>query len=316
MLPENYSSRPVAVIGGGVLGRRIACTWASGGYDVQIREPDQSQHEPCLNYIKENVARYPAAVEKTAGTVRIFQDLDVAVQTAWLVIEAVPEKIQLKIDTFAELETHAPKDAILASNSSSYKSSEMLGELKDTTKSRVLNTHYYMPPDNMVVELMTDGYTDPDIFPFLMDRQREVGSKPFFARKECTGFIFNRLWAAIKRETLSILAEGVSTPEEIDTICMELTKTWGGPCRWMDVVGLDTVALIEDHYIEERQLSPTYTVDYLRREYISKGKLGAKSPFGGLYPPEPKSATLDPEPKNVALDSGPTLETQDLVAQA
>jgi 3-hydroxyacyl-CoA dehydrogenase len=110
----------------------------------------------------------------------------------------------------------------------------MLGKLKDETKSRVLNTHYYMPPLNMVCELMTDGFTDPDIFPFLMDRQREVGTKPFFARKECTGFIFNRLWAAIKRETLAILAEGVSTPEEIDTLSIELTKSWGGPCRFMD----------------------------------------------------------------------------------
>lgn len=110
----------------------------------------------------------------------------------------------------------------------------MLGTLQDETKSRVLNTHYYMPPLNMVVELMTDGYTDPDIFPFLMDRLREVGSKPFFARKECTGFIFNRLWAAIKRETLSILAEGVSTPEEIDALSVELTKSWEGPCRFMD----------------------------------------------------------------------------------
>ncbi|EHK25890.1 uncharacterized protein TRIVIDRAFT_189581 [Trichoderma virens Gv29-8] len=293
MLPENYSNRPVAVLGGGVLGRRIACTWASAGYDVKIREPDQSQHEPCLDYIMENVMKYPAAGKKSAGTVRIFQDLDMAVQTAWLVIEAVPEKIQIKIDTFSELETHAPKDAILASNSSSYKSSELLGKVKDTTKSRVLNTHYYMPPENMVVELMTDGYTDPDIFPFLMDRQREVGSKPFFARKECTGFIFNRLWAAIKRETLSILAEGVSTPEEIDTLFIELTRSWGGPCRFMDAVGLDTVALIEDHYIRERQLSSTYTVDFLRREYLAKGKLGAKSPCGGLYPPQPKSVICD-----------------------
>ncbi|KAH0533454.1 hypothetical protein TsFJ059_002022 [Trichoderma semiorbis] len=182
-----------------------------------------------------------------------------AVQTAWLVIEAVPEKLQIKIDTFSELETHASKDAILASNSSSYKSSEMLGKVKDTTKSRVLNTHYYMPPENMVVELMTDG------------------------------FIFNRLWAAIKRETLSILAEGVSTPEEIDALFIELTRSWGGPCRFMDAVGLDTVALIEDHYIKERQLSPTYTVDFLRREYLDKGRLGAKSPHGGLYPPQPKS---------------------------
>ncbi|KAL6890060.1 NAD(P)-binding protein [Trichoderma evansii] len=307
MLPENYSNRPVTVLGGGVLGRRIACIWASAGYDVQIREPNQSQHEPCLDYIKINAAKYPAAGNKPTGTVRIFQDLDMAVQTAWLVIEAVPENIQMKIDTFAELETHAPKDAILASNSSSYKSSEMLEKIEDATKSRVLNTHYYMPPENMVVELMTDGYTDPEIFPFLMDRQREVGCKPFFARKECTGFIFNRLWAAIKRETLSILAEGVSTPEEIDTLCVELTKSWGGPCRFMDVVGLDTVALIEDHYIKERQLSPTNTVDFLRREYISKGKLGAKSPYGGLYPPQTKS---------IALDSAPAPGTQNIVAQA
>lgn len=122
----------------------------------------------------------------------------------------------------------------MASNSSSYKSSEMLGEIKDTTKSRVLNTHYYMPPQNMVVELMTDGYTDPDIFPFLMDRQKEVGCKPFLSRKESTGFIFNRLWAAIKRETLFILADGVSTPDEIDTLFLELTRSWRGPCRFMD----------------------------------------------------------------------------------
>ncbi|KAM0518946.1 hypothetical protein ACHAPE_003936 [Trichoderma viride] len=292
MLPENYSTRPVAVLGGGVLGRRIACIWASGGYDVQIREPDQNQHEPCLDYIKENAETYPGAGNKPVGAVTVSQDLAAAVQNVWLVIEAVPEKIQLKIDTFSELETHAPQDAILGSNSSSYKSSEMLGKLKDETKSRVLNTHYYMPPLNMVCELMTDGFTDPDIFPFLMDRQREVGTKPFFARKECTGFIFNRLWAAIKRETLAILAEGVSTPEEIDTLSIELTKSWGGPCRFMDVIGLDTVALIEDHYIKERHLS-TDTVDFLRREYIDKGKLGAKSPHGGFYPPQTNGVTLD-----------------------
>ncbi|KAK7215871.1 hypothetical protein V2G26_003874 [Clonostachys chloroleuca] len=181
----------------------------------------------------------------------------------------------------------------------------MLGEIKDTTKSRVLNTHYYMPPQNMVVELMTDGYTDPDIFPFLMDRQKEVGCKPFLSRKESTGFIFNRLWAAIKRETLFILADGVSTPDEIDTLFLELTRSWRGPCRFMDAVGLDTVALIEDHYIRERQLSPIYTVDFLRREYLAKGKLGAKPPHGGLYPHQPQ---------NVALDSGLAPQTDNLIS--
>lgn len=75
----------------------------------------------------------------------------------------------------------------------------------------------------------------------------------------------------------------------------------------LKAVGLDTVALIEDHYIEERQLSPTHTVDFLRREYIAKGKLGAKSPNGGLYPPQPKSVTLDLTPPP---------EAENLVSQA
>ncbi|KAK0382134.1 3-hydroxyacyl-CoA dehydrogenase [Colletotrichum limetticola] len=292
-LPSNYGDRPVAVLGGGVLGRRIACTWASGGYNVQVREPDSNQHQPCLDYVKQNVDTYPASGRKRPGTVQVFTDLETAVANAWLVIEAVPERIQIKTDTFADLEAHAPADAILASNSSSYRSSEMLGKVRDETKTRIMNTHYYMPPHNMVVELMTDGFTNPEIFPFMTERQKEVGTRPFTARKESTGFVFNRLWAAIKRETLSILAEGVSSPEEIDTLFYELSKHGKGPCTMMDEVGLDTVAFIEDHYVKERGLSPENTVDFLQREYISKGRLGNKSSKGGLYPHLPKIVALD-----------------------
>ncbi|OLN89318.1 3-hydroxybutyryl-CoA dehydrogenase 2 [Colletotrichum chlorophyti] len=292
-IPSNYNERPVAILGGGVLGRRIACTWASGGYNVQVREPDTKQHQPCLDYVVQNIEKYPASGRRRPGTVRVFADLDSAVRDAWLVIEAVPERIDLKTDTFAELEAKAPADAILASNSSSYRSSEMLGKVRDDTKTRIMNTHYYMPPQNMVVELMTDGHTNPEIFPFMTERQREVGTKPFTARKESTGFVFNRLWAAIKRETLSILAEGVSSPEEIDTLFNELAKNGKGPCKMMDEVGLDTVAFIEDHYVKERGLSPENTVDFLHREYLSKGRLGNKSSKGGLYPHLPKIIALD-----------------------
>lgn len=201
---------------------------------MQVREPDAKQHQPCLDYVKQNVDSYPASGRKRPGNVRVFEDLETAVKDAWLVIEAVPERIEIKTDTFAELEAKAPADAILASNSSSYRSSEMLGKVSDEAKTRIMNTHYYMPPGNMVVELMTDGHTNPDYFPFMTERQREVGTKPFTARKESTGFVFNRLWAAIKRETLSILAEGVSSPEEIDLLFYELTKLGNGPCKIMD----------------------------------------------------------------------------------
>lgn len=237
----------------------------------------------------------------------MVESLENAVANCWLVIEAVPEKIQLKIDTFGELDTLAPVDCILASNSSSYKSSEMLEKVSEAGKSRVLNMHYYMPPECMVVELMTDGYTDENIFSFMVDRCTEAATLPYVARKQSTGFIFNRLWAAVKRETLTILAEDVSAPEEIDSLWTEMFVKGGAtPCRTMDSefyqftestfiiclpflldVGLDTVAFIESHYVEERGLSPKNTVDYLQARYISHGKLGTKSCQGGLYPPQP-----------------------------
>lgn len=178
---------------------------------------------------------YAQKTKKTPGAAHAFENVRDAVEKAWLVIEAIPERINLKIDTFAELATVAPADSILASNSSSYKSSEMLEKVPAEAKARILNMHYYMPPQCMIVELMTDGHTTQDIFPFMVERSKEAATLPYVARKESTGFIFNRLWAAVKRETLTILAEGVSVPEEIDSMWTEMfIKGKSVPCRMMD----------------------------------------------------------------------------------
>lgn len=259
---------------------------------MRVRDPDASQRDACEVYMKENVQNYPAAQDSQAqlgqlGQLTTHAELEEAVRDAWLVVECVPEKLHIKIDTFADLEKLAPTDAILASNSSSYKSSEMLQKVEsDDTKARILNTHYYMPPRNMLVELMTDGFTDPAIIEFMVDRQREAGTKPYVARKESSGFIYNRIWAALKREILLTLEEGVSTPQEIDSMFTTMFRIpiEMGPCNMMDGVGLDTVANIEDHYVTERGL-PTHTVEWLRKEYVEQGKLGSKSKKGGLFTP-------------------------------
>ena len=130
---------------------------------------------------------------------------------------------------------------------------------------------------------MTCGHTSEDSFPFLEQRFKEAGLHPIVALKESTGFIFNRIWAAIKREVLSVLAEGVATPETIDSMWREQYGSPVGPCTMMDSVGLDTVEHIEQHYIDDRKL-PTYHLDWLKENYISSGKLGNKSDKGGLYP--------------------------------
>ncbi|BCS01395.1 3-hydroxyacyl-CoA dehydrogenase family protein [Aspergillus luchuensis] len=285
-LPKDYRERPVAVLGGGVLGRRIACIWASAGYNVHVRDPSPQQRADCITYVNENVTSYAVHTAASPGPITAFEDLAAAIENAWLVIECVPEVLQLKIDTFAELEKHAPTDCILATNSSSYRSSEMLDKVSVATKTRIMNMHYYMPPQVMVVELMTDGFTEPSILHFMAERSKEVATKPYIARKESTGFIFNRLWAAVKREALTILAEDVSTPSEIDSLWTEMFVKGGTlPCKMMDAVGLDTVAFIEKHYIAERGLNSEKTVDFLQTNYLDHGKLGNKSSKGGLYPP-------------------------------
>ncbi|GLA38509.1 hypothetical protein AnigIFM63309_005806 [Aspergillus niger] len=287
--PKDYRERPVVVLGGGVLGRRIACIWASAGYNVHVRDPSPEQRADCITYVNKNVASYAVHTGAKPGPITAFEDLAQAIENAWLVIECVPEVLQLKIDTFAELEKHAPTDCILATNSSSYRSSEMLEKVSEATKSRILNMHYYMPPQVMVVELMTDGLTEPSILQFMAERSKEVATKPYIARKESTGFIFNRLWAAVKRETLTILAEDVSTPSEIDSLWTEMfIKGKTLPCEMMDAVGLDTVAFIEKHYVAERGLDTEKTVDFLQTNYLSQGKLGNKSSKGGLYSPAEK----------------------------
>lgn len=116
----------------------------------------------------------------------------------------------------------------------------------------------------------------------MFERQKDAGTHPIIAWKESTGFVFNRIWAAIKRETLSVLREGVSSPSEIDRVFREMYGARQGPCQMMDNVGLDTVAHIEEHYVKERGLDRA-PLDYLEQNFIKAGKLGNKSDKGGLY---------------------------------
>ncbi|KAI9650425.1 hypothetical protein NHQ30_000439 [Ciborinia camelliae] len=309
----NTKDRPITVLGAGVLGRRIACTWAAAGWNVRIRDPSPEQRDAALKYIESNISVYASDIGSSSpGTVTAHESLCEAVQGAWNVIEAVPEILQLKIDTFGELERLCDDDALLVSNSSSYKSSEMLGKVGEDTRKRIFNSHYMMPPENKIVELMTDGETAEEVFPWYVQRLREVGLHPIVARKESTGFVFNRVWASIKRECLMILAEGVSTPEELDSVWVEMFGggKGRGPCAGMDAVGLDTVALIEEHYVKERGLPSEHTVEFLKKNYLAEGKLGAKSGKGGLYPP--RQMTKVDEEKDHENSHAPSLYMLDI----
>jgi 3-hydroxyacyl-CoA dehydrogenase/sugar lactone lactonase YvrE len=277
----NISSRPIAVLGGGVLGRRICSSWVAAGYEVILCDLSEQQRHAATEYVDHSLEEFSKLTRNKRQTAKFSStdDMKTAVKNAWLVVEALPEKLDLKISMMGQLDQHAPHDCILASNSSSYKSSLMLDKVEESRR------HYYMPPGNNVVELMTCGQTQRDVLEFLKSKLDDAGMTPAIARKESTGFIFNRLWAAVKRETLLIMAEGVSDPKEIDMLFKTMfNNNPVGPCGMMDAVGLDTVAFIEDNYVQERKLDPTAR-DWLQKNFVDKGKLGAKSGKGGLYPP-------------------------------
>ncbi|RGP60858.1 hypothetical protein FSPOR_10359 [Fusarium sporotrichioides] len=286
-IPADYQTRPVVVLGGGVLGRRIAACFVSAGWHVIIRDPSEQSRKDAIDYIRDNITAYIAMSHGQEGTYEAIEDVETAVKKAWIVFEAVPEVLSLKTHTFHDLEKFAPPDCILASNSSSFKTSEMLDEVQDATKQRVLNTHFMMPPQAMIVELMTSGQTADGIFAFLSNELAKAALKPFTVHGESSGFIFNRIWASIKREVLAVIAEGVAEPSTIDEMWKDQYQSPVGPCVMMDSVGLDTVEHIEQNYVEKRNL-PTKTLEWLHKNYIEPGKLGNKSEKGGLYPPPPK----------------------------
>jgi 3-hydroxybutyryl-CoA dehydrogenase len=181
----------------------------------------------------------------------------------------------------------------VATNSSSYPSSELLDEVGHPE--RFLNIHFLMPPDVNPVELMSCGRTDDAVIAALMERLPRYGLVPFHVRRESSGFIFNRIWAAIKREALMVVQEGVATHEEVDRIWQEAFRSPVKPFRTMDQVGLDVVLDIEEHYAEIRAGIPEGPRTLLR-EYLDHGRLGVKSGQGfyGDYPPPSSSPTAGP----------------------
>ena len=285
ILPTDISHRPVAVIGAGTLGRRIALMFAAHGAEVQIHDLSDEQRRAAVDYV---IGALPALEGRTndplPGRVSAHADLGDAVRTAWLVIEAVPKRLELKRQIFGQLDRLSAADAVLASNSSSYASRMFLDEVDHPE--RVLNMHFYMPPKQNAVDVMSCGKTDRGVIDFVMTTLPRFGFYPFEARRESTGFIFNRIWAAVKRESLEVVAEGVSTPQEVDRMFEINTGSAAGPFRMMDQVGLDVVLDIEEHYCAEHPEYPEGPRRLLR-SYLQRGRLGVKS-GAGFYDDYPR----------------------------
>jgi 3-hydroxybutyryl-CoA dehydrogenase len=280
VVPADVEERPISIVGGGTLGRRIAMMFAAGGSRVQLVSRSADSREAARRFVDEHASDVRERLRLAAGstgTVELFDELGPAVSGAWLVVESVSEDLALKQRIFRDLDRLAEGDVILATNSSSYPSSRFVDAVEHPE--RVLNVHFQMPPELLAVELMSCGKTDAAVIDALVERLPRYGVVPFTVMRESVGLLFNRIWHATRRECLMVVAEGVSTPEEVDRIWQLSLGTALGPFRLMDRIGLDVVLAVEEHYATIRDDIPAGPLELLR-DYVDKGRLGLKTGRG------------------------------------
>jgi len=216
------------------------------------------------------------------------QDLNVGVAHADLVFEAVPEKLEIKRKIFAQLDQLSPSHTILATGSSSLP----VSQIEDVTQrfDRVLNTHYYPPIWHMpMADVMRGTATSDETVDRVRQFIQSIGVTPLMVLKESTGFLFNRIWRAIKKECLTVVDTGVATFEDVDRAWNLFTGIFNktpGPFALMDTIGIDTILDIELVYYQKSG-NEVDAPPKLLTDKIDKNELGVKTGKGFYTYPNP-----------------------------
>jgi 3-hydroxybutyryl-CoA dehydrogenase len=264
--------RIVGVIGIGTLGKQIAKTAALFDYIVNI-------YDVKLEGLEDFVKRTNEAVkeEGAKGLISLHNSLSSAVKKADLIIESVPEKLELKKEIFTQIDKAAPSHAIIATNSSSIPVSKI--ESAVHRKEKVLNIHFYQLTRLKMADIMRGSKTTDETFQKGKDWLESIKISPLIVKKECLGFVFNRVWRAVKKESLKIWANGNADIQDVDKAWKIFTGMKVGPFKMMDAVGLDVVYDIEMSYFKESSDSNDKPPQKLKA-MIERGELGRKSGKG------------------------------------
>lgn len=286
-----------AVIGAGLMGHGIALTLARAGQYVAITDPMADARATVSARIADSLRLLGEAepqVAKILKRIEIFDTVAGAVREAAFVFEAAPEKMPLKQAIFAEVEDHAPKTAILASNTSVMPITQIMSGLRD--KSRALGTHWWNPPHLIpLVEVIRTADTSETAIAATMALLSDAGKTPVRVEKDVPGFIGNRLQHALWREAVSLVERGICDAEAVDTVvksCFGRRLAVLGPLENADLVGTDLTLDIHNTVLADLEHRPGPSP--LLQQMVADGKLGMKSGEGfRRWTPEQSKALRD-----------------------
>ncbi len=271
----------VGVLGGGRMGAGIAHAFLTSGSAVTVVERDEESARAARERVEKDVT---ASLErgKIDGELADWSaKLTVSVDRADfagcdLVVEAVPEDMQLKIDSLTDVERHLGADAWLATNTSSLSVDVLAGALQ--RPERFCGLHYFNPvPASKLVEIVIGEKTSDELKALTAEWVRGLGKTPVVVR-DAPGFASSRLGVAIGLEAIRMVEEGVATPEDIDNAMVLGYKFPVGPLALTDIVGLD-VRLGVAEYLEG-ELGERFAPPQLMRDMVARGELGRKTGKG------------------------------------
>jgi 3-hydroxybutyryl-CoA dehydrogenase len=275
----------VAVVGGGIMGSGIAQVAAMRGHAVALRDVGDAELERAEAAIDTSLARFVKSgkvsaedAEAARGRIRLETDLRDAVGDAEVVVEAVPENLELKQGVLRDVVAAAPAEALIGTNTSQLSITRIGGALGDAAE-RLVGIHFFNPPVMMrLVELVRGAATSDETLARARAFAEGLEKDVVVCLKDSPGFITSRAYAAFRLECLRILEEGVATVEDIDKALKLGFNLPMGPFELSDFNGVDSylyaITAMEEAYGERFQ--PTAGL----RKMVAEGRLGRKTGHG------------------------------------
>lgn len=288
-------SGTIGVIGAGTMGNGIAHVFAQNGFKVNIIDVSLSQLDKAMANIAKNfdrqIAKGTATEEQkknALANITVYSDLAKGVADAALVVEAATENEELKLQIFEQMDIFAPKDCILATNTSSISITKIAASTGRAGK--VIGMHFMNPVPVMKLVEVINGYgTDKEVTDAIVALSKQLGKIPCVVN-DYPGFVANRILMPMINEAIYTLFEGVAGVEEIDTVMKLGMAHPMGPLQLADFIGLD-VCLAILRVLYDGFGNPKYAPCPLLVNMVMAGKLGAKS-GEGFYTYTPGSKDL------------------------
>ncbi|MDM5282518.1 3-hydroxyacyl-CoA dehydrogenase [Peribacillus frigoritolerans] len=290
----------ITIAGSGVLGSQIAFQTAFKGFNVSVYDINDEALERAKDriinlktYYKEDIGATEEDLNTAYARISFHSDLSAAVAKADLVIEAIPEVVQIKTDFYTELGKVAPEKTIFATNSSTLLPSQFAEATGRPKKFLALHFANEIRKNN-TAEIMKHPGTDNEVFEEVIEFAKAIGMVPLPLQKEQPGYILNSLLVPLLDAAQMLLLKGVADTETIDKTWMVATGAPLGPFAILDVVGINTaynISLAKAKATGDPEVEKL--ANLLKTEYIDKGKIGREAGEGFYKYPNPNFAKPD-----------------------